>query len=167
MSQPPHQFDLLWVAGRGEEGGREKEDRIKTNNGQTDCLTVICLCIFISRGRGPPCKSDTCFCIAEHQRASHHIRLTLSTFVLVFTSHEGRLRNVWRNSPRLSSVRGFGSTLVTPPSEHNLYLASLRNGVMASLTIKPLSSAAAGDKLIGSSLNIQPQSGLLYVEYWV
>ena len=67
-----------------------------------------------------------------------------------------------RNSPRLSSVRGFGSTLVTPPTEHNLYLASLWNGVMASLTIKPPSSgAAAGDKLIGSSLNIQPQPGLL------
>ena len=66
-----------------------------------------------------------------------------------------------RNYPWLSSVRGFGSTLVTPPTEHNLYLASLRNGVMASLTIKPLSSGAAGDKLIGSSLNIQPQPGLL------
>ena len=103
-------------------------------------MTVICLCIFISRGRGPPCKSDTCFCIAEHQRASHHIRLTLSTFVLVFTSHEGRQRNVLRNYPWLSSVRGFGSTLVTPPTEHNLYLASLWNGVMAALTIKPPSS---------------------------
>ena len=75
---------------------------------------------------------------------------------------EGRQRNVLRNSPRLSSVRGFGSTLVTPPTEHNLYLASLWNGVMAALTIKPPSSgAAAGDKLIGSSLNIQPQPGLL------
>ena len=73
-----------------------------------------------------------------------------------------------RNYPWLSSLRGFGFTLVTPPTEHNLYLASLWNGVMASLTIKPLSTAAAaaggGDKLICSSLNIQPQPGLLYVQ---
>ena len=69
-----------------------------------------------------------------------------------------------RNSPRLSSLRGFGSTsyLGEPagPRLQNITYSGF------SLTIKPLSgpagAAAPGDKLIGSSLNIPP--GLLYVE---